>query len=308
MRAAALALAAWIVAGCTWAALNIGGDYHVAAAAISTDTRAASAARGGLAGRYENAGVARTAANGFRITVVDGGWPTQLEVQSGTVADLLGSWPYRLGPFDRVQAALDAPLVPGMIFRIVRGTERLVTVREPLPAQTLVEPDADLLIGESRVVAGGRDGIVDRTYRVRAEDGAIVRRDVVAEDVLRLAVPERVAMGTHPFTLDTPVGRVSYVRALNVLATYYTPANGGKAPDSPAYGITATGARATRGIVAVDPRVIPLYSWLYIPGYGIAQARDVGSAIIGNHVDVAFDDGDGAWWGRRYLTVYVLAP
>ncbi len=107
--------------------------------------------------------------------------------------------------------------------------------------------------------------------------------------------------------LDTPFGRFEYVRAMDVLTTYYTPANGGKAPGSAWYGITATGARATRGVVAVDPRVVPLYSWVYVPGYGVAQARDVGGAVIGDHIDVAFDDGDGAWWGRRYLTVYILA-
>lgn len=56
----------------------------------------------------------------------------------------------------------------------------------------------------------------------------------------------------------------------------------------------------------VDPRVIPLYSWIYIPGYGIAQARDAGGAIIGEHIDLAFEDGDGAWWGRRYVTAYIL--
>ena len=113
---------------------------------------------------------------------------------------------------------------------------------------------------------------------------------------------------TPPATVDTPLGPLAYASTLDVLATYYTPANGGKLPDSRWYGITATGARATRGIVAVDPRVIPMYSWLYVPGYGVAQARDVGSAIIGDHIDVAFDDGDGAWWGRRYLTVYLLVP
>ncbi len=143
--------------------------------------------------------------------------------------------------------------------------------------------------------------------------GGPPRPDPVARGVLQdaprwpiepLAAPEEPGEAS---ALDTPATRLYYVRSLEVVATYYTPANGGKAPGSIAYGITATGARATRGIVAVDPRVIPLYSWLYVPGYGFAQARDVGGAIIGDHIDVAFDDGDGAWWGRRYLTVYVLA-
>lgn len=156
---------------------------------------------------------------------------------------------------------------------------------------------------------GSARGLVFRDDRPRAV--ALARGDLslyapTAPDALER---ERLARVTQPaeLALDTPDGRVYYTGSLEVAATYYTPRDGGKAPGSPFYAITATGARATRGIVAVDPRLIPLYSWLYVPGYGFAQARDVGGGIIGNHIDVAFDDGDGAWWGRRSLTVYVLA-
>lgn len=127
--------------------------------------------------------------------------------------------------------------------------------------------------------------------------------DVAPPDLfLRAPLARRVAL-----PLETPEGTLSYIAAIDVFATYYTPRDGGKAPGSRHYGLTATGARATHGVVAVDPRVIPLHTWLYVPGYGLAQALDVGGGIIGNHIDVAFDDGDGAWWGRRYLTVFILA-
>ena len=43
------------------------------------------------------------------------------------------------------------------------------------------------------------------------------------------------------------------------------------------------------GVVAVDPKVIPLYSKLYIPGYGIAIAGDVGGYIKGNKIDLGYD-------------------
>jgi 3D (Asp-Asp-Asp) domain-containing protein len=308
LRAFTLGLVAWIVAVGTWAAFDMGATRSVAAAELAP--RAQAASRGGAPG--ERLAPAKpgapTTTGGVRVTVVDGGWPLQYTVWPGTVLDLLRSSIYTLGEFDRIDQPLDAELAPGMIVRVIRGSERLETVAEPIPAGTTFEKDPSLLIGDSRVILAGHDGSTDRTYRVRTEDGVVVQRQLVSEAVTDPMVAARVAVGTHPLTLHTATGDVSYVRALNVLATYYTPANGGKAPDSPAYGITATGARATRGIVAVDPRVIPMYSWLYIPGYGIAQARDVGGAIIGNHIDVAFDDGDGAWWGRRYVTVYLLAP
>jgi len=42
------------------------------------------------------------------------------------------------------------------------------------------------------------------------------------------------------------------------------------------------------GDVAVDPSVIPLGTYLYIDGYGVARAVDTGSAIWGDHVDLFF--------------------
>lgn len=50
-------------------------------------------------------------------------------------------------------------------------------------------------------------------------------------------------------------------------------------------GTTYTGLQAGPHIVAVDPRLIPLHSRLWIPGYGLGLAEDTGSAVIGAHVD-----------------------
>lgn len=211
-------------------------------------------------------------------------------------------------------AAAVPPRVSGVARGAVAGRRAaatadvsLYTEDSTLPAGAESFDDQDLPRGQTRLVSPGADGLIERTYRVRSLDGEVVSRELVSEQVVVPAAPARMAVGTGPVAIDTPYGRLYYAATHQVVATYYTPANGGKAPGARGYGITATGARATRGIVAVDPRVIPLYSWLYVPGYGIAQARDVGASIIGDHIDVAFDDGDGAWWGRRYLTVYVLA-
>lgn len=70
---------------------------------------------------------------------------------------------------------------------------------------------------------------------------------------------------------------------------------------------TATGARATRGVVAVDPDVIPLGTRLYIPGYGYATAADTGGAIKGDRIDLCFDTRSECMiWGRRTLEIIIL--
>lgn len=70
---------------------------------------------------------------------------------------------------------------------------------------------------------------------------------------------------------------------------------------------TATGVMPRYGVVAVDPKVIPLGSQLYVVGYGPAIAADTGGLIKGNIIDI-FLDSEAACrqWGRRKVQVYIL--
>ena len=59
-----------------------------------------------------------------------------------------------------------------------------------------------------------------------------------------------------------------------------------------------------KGIVAVDPRVIPMGSRLYIEGYGDAIAADQGNAIKGNRIDLCFSTHQQALnWGIKTVKV-----
>ena len=51
-------------------------------------------------------------------------------------------------------------------------------------------------------------------------------------------------------------------------------------------GYTATGTYVHPGTCAVDPRVIPLGSYITISGLGTCHAEDTGGLIIGYHIDV----------------------
>jgi 3D (Asp-Asp-Asp) domain-containing protein len=51
-------------------------------------------------------------------------------------------------------------------------------------------------------------------------------------------------------------------------------------------GYTATGTYVHPGTCAVDPRVIPLGSYITISGLGTCHAEDTGGAIIGYRIDV----------------------
>ncbi len=69
-------------------------------------------------------------------------------------------------------------------------------------------------------------------------------------------------------------------------------------------GTTATGLPVGWGVAAVDPRVIPLGTHLWIPGYGEAIAADVGGAIVGNRLDLWFPTvGQAESWGSQSVTI-----
>lgn len=92
-----------------------------------------------------------------------------------------------------------------------------------------------------------------------------------------------------------------YSKVLTVEATAYSsqdPGNGN---------YTATGSRLKKGIVSVDPRLIPLGTKLYVEGYGYAVADDVGGAIKGHRIDLAYDSrSEALQFGRQTVKVYVL--
>ncbi|MCE5286754.1 MAG: peptidoglycan-binding protein, partial [Pelosinus sp.] len=93
----------------------------------------------------------------------------------------------------------------------------------------------------------------------------------------------------------------NYHKELTMQATAYTSQDPGSG------NLTKRGHRLHKGLVAVDPRVIPLGTRLYIEGYGYAIADDIGSAIKGHHIDLAFENRHAAFqFGRRMVKVLVL--
>lgn len=95
---------------------------------------------------------------------------------------------------------------------------------------------------------------------------------------------------------DPAKNTLSYKKKIKMTATAYS---GG--------GLCANGKRCKVGRVAVDPRVIPLGTWLYVKGYGFCQACDTGGAIKGNRIDVYFNSESKCnRYGVRSTKVYVL--
>jgi 3D (Asp-Asp-Asp) domain-containing protein len=103
-------------------------------------------------------------------------------------------------------------------------------------------------------------------------------------------------------TVSKPANSSDQYKGLFTVTAYSThpSENGG-------YQITSTGKKLGRGIVAVDPKIIPMGSKIHIPGYGWGVAADVGGAIKGRHIDVCLTSrGSVGRWGRKKLSITVI--
>lgn len=94
---------------------------------------------------------------------------------------------------------------------------------------------------------------------------------------------------------------LSNARVMTVTAYAYSPQD----PGMGAY--TASGTLLRRGVLAVDPSVIPIGTHVYIPDYGEAVAEDIGWSIQGATIDIAFDTHEEAiYFGRQVIEIYLL--
>jgi uncharacterized protein YabE (DUF348 family) len=213
-------------------------------------------------------------------------------------------------------AESEAPPVDGQI-RVVRVRESLQLIQKSIPFETKTVSSPDVELGTQEIVQPGQEGLLVARTRIRFEDGQEVSRTVEDESVVRPPQTRIVQTGTKIVVNTTTVDGVTveYWRAYEMYATIYSPCNSGTGGCS--YG-TASGLRAGRGVVAVDP---DMYSFLqgqrvYIPGYGYGVIGDVGGGYIVEDligvsryrwIDLGFDDNniiDMDGW----LTVYFLAP
>jgi 3D (Asp-Asp-Asp) domain-containing protein len=187
--------------------------------------------------------------------------------------------------------------------------ERFLVEDEPIPFEVLWQPDPDLEIDNYHLIQGGMPGILQRRIRVEYEDGEAISRAVDNEYVAVAPANKVLGYGTKIVirTVDTPQGPVEYWRKYRVLATSYSASTAGVSPSNPFYGRTRSGRPAGYGIIAVDPRWIPLGSNVYVPGYGIAFAGDTGGKIKGKRIDLGYSDDSLVLW-YRWVDVYLLTP
>ncbi|MDI3534030.1 MAG: hypothetical protein PWQ82_395 [Thermosediminibacterales bacterium] len=239
----------------------------------------------------------------------DGKQHTIMTVQNSVMA-ILKNAGIALNPKDKVTPDLNSIIDKPSEIRVVRVTEDFIKENKRIYYHLIKKKNDQLEKGVVRVIQQGHEGLKELTIKVTYEDGKEVNREVVDEKIIKEHQDKIVEYGTIDTFITSRGEEVRFKKVLNMIATAYDAGyeSTGKTPDHPEYGITYTGITAQKGVVAVDPKVIPLGTRLYVEGYGFAVAADIGSAIKGNRIDLYYDSHEEAIkYGRRKVKVYILA-
>ena len=192
----------------------------------------------------------------------------------------------------------ETKITDGMVIHVLGRKSFLSQEEVEVPFQTKTIDDPELTFGEKKVEKAGVKGKDIVTYENITRIGyeqkiELDRRHVTApvDEIVRQGIAQSVL---------TPEGYKRYKKKIYGEATAYTWGGG-------ASGTTSLGLWPKRGIVAVDPRMIPYYTKMYIPGYGMAIAGDTGGAIVGHRIDLFMDSLYECYqWGRRDVEIYIL--
>lgn len=232
----------------------------------------------------------------FEVFVKADGKIAVIKTVPVTVQEAIDAAGVNIGEADVVQTLPNERVSPQQLIEVIRVSQADVLEEAAIPYGVESVPDENLEKGLTRTIRQGVNGMSQNTIRITYHNGAEVSREQVGSVTVRAAQSKVVAQGT--ITQASRGGqRFDFNEARYMVATAYTYTGNN----------TATGVPPEVGLVAVDPRVIPLGSKIYIEGYGFATAADTGGSIKGDRLDVFLEQYQQCvQWGRRTVKVYIL--
>ncbi len=257
----------------------------------------------------------------FPVVISCGNTTKTIYTQEDTVANIAALAGISLSEHDLVSPAANTLLTAKSIIDIVDidYTTTSTTQVVPFTVKTIRSPK--LLAGTKNITAGA-DGVKVYTYKNKFVDGEMVETTCIGEEMIKQPVDMVITIGTGTYNPDHPYGWISnlapkseitvdaggapvdYVKKMVGTATAYHGDTG-----------TSTGATPQPGYIAVNPKVIPYGTKMYIRStdgkfiYGYAIAADTGGACMKNKIiaDLYFPTEESMHsFGRREIEIYIL--
>ncbi|MFI3115727.1 MAG: 3D domain-containing protein [Clostridia bacterium] len=255
--------------------------------------------------------------NTFMVNVEVDGEILSVETKATTLGNVLAKLDIKLYEDDIMSMSADQLLTNDTNVEIIRVTYEKTVETEYLDYQTVKRESMAIEFGETKVYTAGVLGEKAITTETMMYDGEIISSQVISEEILKEPVTHVIEYGSFNVNrgvtvtdgfITTVSGEVlSYSKIIEAEATAYT-------TERQTNKITKSGTIARVGAIAVDPRVIPLGSKLYITSangtwiYGEAVAEDTGGVVLGNIIDLFFDThAECISFGRQQAIVYVLS-
>lgn len=313
-----LLLSAVLAGGTGWArALYLYSDSNASAAALDESHPGINSVLLNLETGKSGENAMLTA--GTLVTVRRGGETITATAQAETVEQFLSRMDIIPGPLEMVGIELMEGSVALTISDHLTVYER---VTEQAEHGTVYRSTPDLPKGQERVARKGVDGQHTAIYEQTWVSGQLVTSQYV-EEITSTSVDEIVEQGTAVTSVDADDkvvnvttnadgsgyltfasgGTMKFSKAVQVTATAYTAGYDGVDHT------TATGTFVHKGVAAVDKRVFPLGSDLYVMAkgmeYGLTKAEDTG--MKGQKIDLYLESYQQCiQFGRRSATVYLL--
>ncbi len=235
--------------------------------------------------------------------------------EGDTVRDVLEISGLELREHDFLNVEEGKTVSEGENIKLTRVDYIITTEEETIQRGTTVRGTSLLKSNKQVLLSYGKNGTMLKTYEQKVVDGVYQEKVLVSEEVIKRATDDIYVIGD-----GSPVSPLDYGFEIvnnvpttyekvyeNVRATgYYAPYGAG----------TASGRRAQMGYVAVDPKIIPYGTkmWIVAHGntgfvYGYALAADTGGAMLSgkNFVDLYYDTYyECVLNGLRRVDVYIL--
>lgn len=218
-----------------------------------------------------------------------------------------------------VSLPMDTMTFDGMEVKVDYIIDTDETYTEDIPFEVTYCYDPSMPEGEEKVLIEGTVGqklckAVATYVNSQESNRTILEETVIQQPVNRVV---RVGTGESVGTAAPAIGDGVIITADGQILTFsrkdqykttaYTHTDAG------CNMTTATGTTVRKGTVAVDPKVIPYGTRMFIVSsdgrhvYGIATAEDCGGGVKDKHIDLYFPTTDECWqYGVRNATVYFL--
>lgn len=274
----------------------------------------------------------------FSVSVSAGGKLSKIDAcERDTVKDVLTCAGYKIDKYDMIEPAPGSKVSEGTCIDYVNVDYVTGSYEQAVPHSVETVYTDKMEKGKKKTAIAGKDGLEKISYTRKIVDGKVVSTKInskvtllAAKDAVQKVGTRRPAVKTggraktgSAVTTSSKVSTVSVLKpsAPIALDAKGNPVNYKKHVTVQATAYTYTGHRCSTGVspkpgyIAVNPRVIPYGTKMYIKSsdgrfnYGYAIAADTGGFIYSRPTNVDLFFGSLAQcnsFGRRNVEIYIL--